>query len=91
MTTQQKIRQWLNRDLDMYLSEGETREDITHMIVVCDTFDYSDYPVYVTKDQDVRKIFSEHNGQNMQRVMEIYSFGRDLESQLNERRAFHFD
>jgi protoheme ferro-lyase len=82
MTTQQEIRNWLEK----------TREKkATHMIVVCDSFSHEDYPVYVTKKQDVREIFREYDGKNMQRVMEVYSFKKDLETQLNEPRAFHFD
>lgn len=91
MTTQQEIRQWLNRDLESYLGGGITQKDITHMIVVCDTFDWSDYPVYVTKDENVREVYDKYNHKNMQKVMEVYSYGRNLEEQLNEGRAFHFD
>lgn len=81
--TRSEIRNWLN--------EGRDNKDITHMIVVCDTFDYNDYPVYVKKEEDVREKYSKYDGQNMQRVMEVYSFGLNLENQLNERRAKHFD
>jgi hypothetical protein len=84
MTTTQK-------DISRWLDEGKNRKDITHMIVVCDTFDYGDYPVYVTKQENINEAFQKYNGKNMQRVMEVYSFNQDLESQLNERRAFHFD
>ena len=38
MTTKTQISNWLKR----------ARPDDTHMIVVCDTFDYSDYPVFVS-------------------------------------------
>lgn len=63
---------------------GTSREDIrgwfragvqqgaTHMIVMCDTFDYDDYPVFVKPDQDVREIVKERNGKNMQELMEVY-------------------
>jgi hypothetical protein len=82
MTTQEDIRAWLRE---------RQRKDITHMLVVCDTFDHEDYPVYVTRDEDVRETYRKYEGKNMQRVMEVYSFGKDLEVQLNEGRAFHFD
>jgi len=82
MTIQQEIRTWLNR---------RPSQDITHMIVVCDDWDYEDYPVYVGCREKVREKFEEYNGKNMQRVMEVYSYGHDLESQLNEGRAFHLD
>ena len=39
--TYEEIKGWLD--------EGRKRKDITHMIVVCDTWDHEDYPVYVAK------------------------------------------
>jgi hypothetical protein len=60
------------------------------MLVVCDTFDHEDYPVFVNKDQQVRSVYDEYNDKNMQRVMEVYNLGLPLEPQLNEMRAFNF-
>lgn len=85
MTTRNDIARWL--------SDGKEMK-ATHVIVVCDTFDHGDYPVYVQADEDVREKAREYGypGQkNMQRVMEVYSLSKDLEFQLNEHRAFHFD
>lgn len=63
------------------------------MIVVCDSFDYEDYPVYVKKGEDVRAKHKEYidGKHSMQRVMEVYSLNQDKEKQLNEHRAFNFD
>lgn len=61
----------------------------THMIVVCDTYDWEDYPVYVSPDQDVHKIAAGHNG-NMQRVMEVYKLSMDMNAQLNQHRVFNY-
>ena len=74
----------------------------THLIVVCDTFDYEDYPVFVMPNEDVRKKAFEYgndNGggkptivnNNMQRVMEVYSLSLPMDEQYAERRAFHFE
>jgi hypothetical protein len=82
MTTREQIQEWL--------TEGKRRK-ATHLVVVCDDFDYTDYPVYVHSTQNVREVFKELGNKDMQRVMEVYSYKRDLESQLNEHRAFHFD
>jgi hypothetical protein len=82
VTTREEIKSWL---------EHGRGEDITHMIVVCDTFDWDDYPVYVTGKENVREVYSKYNGPNMQKVMEVYSFNHDLEKQLKEVRAYHFD
>lgn len=81
-TTREEIREWLER--------GKA-DGATHMLVVCDTFDHEDYPVYVLKGADVRKEYAKYNGANMQRVMEVYSYGKDLEAQLAEHRVCNFD
>lgn len=81
-TTREDIREWLER--------GKT-EEATHLIVVVDTFDHEDYPVYVHKGENVHNVYNEYNGKNMQRVMEIYSYAKDLEEQLAEPRARNFD
>ena len=77
-------------DILGWLNSGKNSEN-THMIVVCDDFDYEDYPVYVGKNEDVREIYNKYNGKNMQRVMEVYSYSLPLDEQMKERRAFHFE
>lgn len=81
-TSQAEIRQWF--------IEGKA-QGATHMIVACDTFDHEDYPVYVKPGEKVREKYVEFNGHNMQRVMEVYSLNQDMESQISEYRAFHFE
>jgi Lar family restriction alleviation protein len=77
--TQEDIRGWLKR----------ASANTTYMLVVCDTYDWSDYPVYVVGDEDVRKKYEGFNGKNMQQVMEVYDLSMDLEKQLAEHRAMH--
>lgn len=60
----------------------------THMIVVCDTFDYEYYPVYVGQGESFWDRFNHYNGQNMQRVMEVYDLSADKAEQFAERRAW---
>jgi hypothetical protein len=60
----------------------------THVIVFCDTFDHEDYPTYVMPGTDPRVAAK---GGEMQVVMEVYALHLDLEAQLSERRAFHYD
>lgn len=82
MTTKSEIG-WL-------LKEGLKRnEKVTHMLIVCDTFSYHDYPVYVTEDQDVREVYNKYHGKEMKRVMEVYDYSRPWADQLKEPRAFH--
>ena len=80
MTTQLKIREWLDNGKEL---------KATHMIVVCDTYDHEDYPHYVTEDEDVYHEEYSINQIEMQKVMEIYSYKLDLETQLDEMIAFH--
>lgn len=56
----------------------------THLVVVCDTYDYEDYPVWVWPEQDVRKIVAAYSlrAGNMQKVMEVYKLTMDMEQQL---------
>lgn len=79
--TKQEISEWFDRGV---------AEDKTHMIVVCDTFDYDDYPVYVSPDEDARKTYDENNNKNMKRVIEVYNLSMDKAVQMDSRRAFNF-
>lgn len=61
----------------------------SHMLIVCDTYDYSDYPVYVGKEEDVKQVYESYNGPNMQRVEEVYDLRLPMKEQLAERRTMH--
>lgn len=75
------IRKWF---------ENGNIDNNTHMIVVCDTFDWDDYPVYVSCNENVRKRYNQIHGVNMQIVMEVYSYSISIEEQLNQIRCFNF-
>lgn len=81
-TTKEDIKEWIK--------QGKA-QGATHMIVVCDTFDWEDYPVYVKPDEDVRKRYDSYaSGANMQKVMEVYNLSKNIETQLKTRRNFEF-
>ncbi len=81
-TTQDDIRRWL----------GEaTERRATHMVVVTDTFDWEDYPVFVLQGEETGERLAEVGGQPMQKVIEVYSMSLPLEPQVAERRAYHPD
>ena len=70
---------------------GNTGE-YSHVMIVCDTFDYQDYPVYVKYGEDIKIIVAKYNAyNNTNRIMEIYNYNLDLENQLNETRAYHIE
>ena len=75
-----RIREWLERGI---------QTGATHVIVVCDKWDYEDYPVYVEKTESVETRMKRYNHSNMQEIMEVYDLSMDIESQLNEFRAWH--
>lgn len=87
-TTQQTIRDWIDRP--NYSSYYAQFKDATHMLVVCDTFDWEDYPVFVMPDHDVKTEYNKYNGPNMQKVMEVYNLKMDIETQLNQHRVMNF-
>jgi hypothetical protein len=64
-------------------------EGASHMLVVCDGFDYEDYPVLVMPGEDVEKKVDEYNALGMQNVMEVYHMQIDLAMQLGQVRAWN--
>jgi hypothetical protein len=62
----------------------------THMIIVCDTFEWEDYPAYVMANENVFEVKKEYDGKNMQKIMEVYKLDLSKEMQLSEYRAFHY-
>lgn len=79
-TTQDDIKRWLER--------GKA-EGATHLIVVCDTWDYDDYPVFVSPKENVHEVKNEYS-KDMQRMMEVYNLSMDWDEQLNETRSFNY-
>lgn len=80
-TTKEDITEWLHR--------GQEKK-ATHMLVVCDTFSWEDYPIFVMPGQDARKIAEANNGPNMTKLMEVYKLSDDWQKQLNQRRCFNY-
>ena len=76
-------------DIQRWLERGK-EEGATHLIVVCDSFDYEDYPVFVNSQENVHEKESEYNGKSMQRVMEVYNLSMDWDTQLNQFRSFNY-
>lgn len=82
MTTKNEIYEWL---------KDAKKKKATHVLILCDSFDYEDYPVYVFKGQNVRDVIKEKcKADNMQRLMEVYNLSMDIEKQLKEHRSFNY-
>ena len=78
------------QDLSRWFDNGKA-QGATHMVVVCDTYDWDDYPVYVKPGEDPRTVANKYSGKNMQTVMECYNLTLDKEMQMKEHRAHHYE
>lgn len=76
-------------DIRTWLAQAKA-QGASHLIIMHDTFDHENYPIYVKPTESARTIAHEKTG-NMQRVEECYSMALDIETQLLEHRAFHYD
>ena len=79
--TKQDIQGWLER---------AKVAGNTHMVVVCDTYDHEDYPVFLTvqAQEELDRKIVECRG-SMQSIMEVYALHLPIEDQLREYRANH--
>jgi hypothetical protein len=75
-------------DLKRWFQEG-VEKSATHMIVVCDTFDYDDYPVFVKRGENIEDKIAHYNDKNMQTIMEIYNLHSMTWEQQEHGRAFN--
>lgn len=73
MTTKTELLHWF--------VEHKTK-GYKYMIIMCDTFDNSDYPIGCKNDKECLKRLDEKN--EMERVMEVYNLEMDMLSQLQE-------
>src|ERR1035437_9605409 len=71
-----------------WLEEGQTKQ-MAYMLVVCDTFDHEDYPVYCSSLDDLNRDAPRLHHSDMQKVMECYDLSMDLDMQMSESRAWH--
>lgn len=78
-TTRDDIKEWFQRGI---------KQGATHLVVVCDTFDHDDYPVFVHSADEARAKVSRPG--EMQRVMQVYNLALPMEPQLNEHRSFNY-
>ena len=57
------IAEWFQRGLN---------QKAAYLIVVCDTFEHDDYPVYVSSTDAFYEKYDPLDNKNMQRIMEVY-------------------
>lgn len=79
--TREDISNWFDRGV---------QENASHMIVACDTYDWSDYPIYV-HGNDPKQIWDQTNHESMTKCMECYALWKPKEPQLNKSRVYDFE
>ena len=77
-------------DISRWIREGK-EQGASHTLIVCDTFDYDDYPKHITVTTEEAARKAAQNLGEMQRLMEVYSHALDHETQLREHRSFHYE
>lgn len=81
MTTKNELKEWFE-------TIGSPQQH-SHMIVVTDTYDYEDYPVYVKLSENVHDVLAKIGNQSMSKITEIYSYSQSILPQLEEHRAWN--
>ena len=67
--------------------EAGVQQGARHMLVICDTYDHEDYPVYTKTDAEC--LARHDNPGEMQRVMEVYDLRMSREEQLQPYQRVH--
>jgi hypothetical protein len=78
--TAERLKEWFDRGVE---------EGARWMVVIMDTFDYDDYPVYFTKDKKkecLERIAQTRDGKNMQRLLEVYDLSINKEEQFQSNK-----
>lgn len=78
-TSRDEISRWFDEGIE---------KGATHMLVLCDTFDWTDYPVFVNSETDARAKVA--NPGSMQKTMEVYCLAAPKDEQLSARRCFRY-
>jgi hypothetical protein len=81
--THQDISGWFDEGLD---------KGATHMIVMCDTYEYFNFPMYIMPGESPREKFEEYvkSMGSAYCADECYSYSLSKEYQMRERRANHW-
>ena len=74
-------------EIEGWVEEGKKR-GATHVVIVCDKFNYEDFPVYVMPGEEVRAVINTHSTDS-EKVMECYKMSLNIQTQLLERRAYN--
>lgn len=83
MATKIALEDWFDRGVS---------QNKRWMVVICDTFDYGDFPCYYSDDERIQcvdRIKKARNGENMSKLMEVYDLKIGKERQLIAELTFN--
>jgi len=75
VATKDDVRKWLKKG---------KKKGVTHALIVMDMGTYEQYPIYLVKGEHPHSKF--HKSASPQRVLEVYDYSKDLETQLTKQR-----
>ena len=81
MTSKKTIGRWL--------IQGREKGIYSHMLVLTDTFDYTDYPIYCENRKAVENEIEFANTKELTKIMEVYNYSLSLKKQLDEHRVWN--
>lgn len=81
LITKDDLRRWL---------KGGKEKGATHVVIMFDTYDRVFYPVLVMPGNDLREVVQKESGEDTS-VKGVYSLSRDIEKQLAEPNAMHYE
>lgn len=63
----------------------------SHALICMDHFDYTYFPKYVKKEEQIDQVITSITSHSMISIEEVYSYDLNLEFQFSEFRAYHLD
>ncbi|KKM82799.1 hypothetical protein LCGC14_1315970 [marine sediment metagenome] len=76
------------KEIKGWIEEAQ-RQKSSHLLIITDTFDYDNYPVFAHGKKDCMKKIEEYNDINMQKVEEVYNMRRSIKKQFKENRSWN--
>jgi len=73
-------------DVDFWILMGK-KDKMKYIISVCDTFDYSDYPVYCKDEKELAINEKKYRGENMQRINEIITIDYGTKNKRSRKKG----
>lgn len=67
----------MSNNMKRWVAEAKEK-GATHVLDVCDSFDYEHYPVYVMPNEKVSEVASKYNAKDMQSVYGTYNIEENI-------------